>query len=202
MTPSSARNAPAMGPREGVGGRSLGGGGQPSSEAFLACGQPSPPISLNDSNGSCRQLRRPPTIPPCHPHCFPGQHGVAEREKRSVAGLKSQPPGILLAEEPTVLVAIDGEHLLRREENGAKPPSRLTDSFEYFEHAGTWESGASGRRRKRRPPARRGLSFHSSSRKTSERCREKWSSRSNARPRAWEVAAVTTLERPGTRGCP
>ena len=38
---------------------------------------------------------------------------VAERERRSAAGLKNDPPRILVAEEPTVLVTFDGEPVLR-----------------------------------------------------------------------------------------
>jgi hypothetical protein len=38
---------------------------------------------------------------------------VAEREKRSAQGLKHDPPKVLFAEEPTVLVTLDGEPQLR-----------------------------------------------------------------------------------------
>ncbi len=38
---------------------------------------------------------------------------VAEREKKSAQGLKNDPPKILFAEEPTVLVTLDGEPQLR-----------------------------------------------------------------------------------------
>ncbi len=38
---------------------------------------------------------------------------VAEREKKSAQGLKNDPPRVLFAEEPTVLVTLDGEPQLR-----------------------------------------------------------------------------------------
>ena len=38
---------------------------------------------------------------------------VAEREKKSAQGLKNDPPKVLFAEEPTVLVTLDGEPQLR-----------------------------------------------------------------------------------------
>ena len=38
---------------------------------------------------------------------------VADREKKSAQGLKNDPPKVLFAQEPTVLVLLDGEPQLR-----------------------------------------------------------------------------------------